>query len=92
MPRVRPVTAWSYSRWSGHDTCPLQFKLRTIDKIEEPPAPPMIRGGKIHKMAEVWVSHAKRFPLPDELESFTEEFLELRKLRKKKKAKAEADE
>jgi len=86
MPRPKAVTAWSYSRWSGWDTCPLQFKLRTIDKLPEPPSPAMTRGGDIHTMAEDWVAAPKKLPLPEELDSFPDEFIALRALRRKKKA------
>ena len=42
------VTAWSYSRWHTYDVCPLQFKLKNIDKLPEPGTPAMRRGNELH--------------------------------------------
>jgi hypothetical protein len=47
------LTAWSYSRFATWSLCPLQFKLKFIDKLPEPGSPAMQRGNDIHKgMAE----------------------------------------
>lgn len=43
-----PITAWSFSRWDMHNTCPLLFKLRHIDKLEEPVGTAMLNGRKVH--------------------------------------------
>jgi hypothetical protein len=42
------IKAWSYSRWSTYDTCPLQAKFKFIDKIPEDENAAMIRGSKAH--------------------------------------------
>lgn len=42
------IKAWSYSAYANYALCPLQFKLRKIDKLPEPQAPALDRGNKIH--------------------------------------------
>lgn len=42
-------TTWSFSRWSTWSTCPLQYKLKFVDKLPDPPSPAMARGDAIHK-------------------------------------------
>lgn len=42
------VKAWSFSRWDMHHQCPLKFKLRHIDKLEEPAGEAMLRGRRVH--------------------------------------------
>lgn len=42
------LTSWSFSRWDLHHTCPLKFKLRTLDKLEEPAGAAMLKGRKVH--------------------------------------------
>lgn len=41
-------TAWSYSRLAGYEQCPLQAKLKFLDKIKEEDSPAMKRGSEIH--------------------------------------------
>lgn len=43
------ITAWSYSRLSTWETCPLQAKLKFIDRLKEPDSPAMQRGHKMHE-------------------------------------------
>lgn len=42
------ITAWSFSRWSVYDLCPLKAKYKFIDKLPEPGSPAMDRGTAIH--------------------------------------------
>lgn len=42
------IKAWSYSAYANYVLCPLQFKLRKIDKLPEPQAPALERGNTIH--------------------------------------------
>jgi hypothetical protein len=57
------VKAWSYSAWANYDLCPLQFKLRKIDKLPEPEAAPLVRGNQIHKgVADFIVGKAASLP------------------------------
>jgi len=46
------LKAWSYSKFSCYKTCPFQFKCKYIDKLKEPPAPPLVRGIAIHQECE----------------------------------------
>lgn len=41
-------TAWSYSRLACYELCPLQAKLKFLDKIPEPGSPAMERGKVLH--------------------------------------------
>lgn|GEM_PF-2923655 len=50
------VKAWSYSAWANYALCPLQFKLRKIDKLPEPQAPALDRGNRIHKGVADYIS------------------------------------
>lgn len=43
------ITAWSYSRLAAYELCPLQAKLKFVDKIREPDSPAMKRGHDLHK-------------------------------------------
>ncbi len=42
------LTAWSYSRWSTYEKCPLQAKYKYIDKLPEPASAAMERGSAVH--------------------------------------------
>lgn len=43
------ITAWSYSRLAAYELCPLQAKLKFVDKIKEPDSAAMQRGNQLHK-------------------------------------------
>jgi hypothetical protein len=43
------VKAWSYSTFANYDLCPLQYKLRKIDKLPEPQGPAFEKGIRVHK-------------------------------------------
>ena len=76
------ITAWSYSRWSHYKGCPRQAKYRHVEQRPEPPVgPAATRGGEIHDIAEAYLKAKRRPKMPTDLETFTDEFLELRKLR-----------
>jgi len=70
-----PLTAWSYSRAADYAQCPLRFKLKHIDKIQEPPSAAMARGRDIHKEAELFV--LGKGPLTDSLKKFEDLVTEL---------------
>lgn len=85
MPRKpKPkVTAWSFSRWTKWATCPLQFKLSTIDRLPEEKGPALVRGQEVHNEAEEYVKAARKPRMvPASLETFTDEFVELRDLKR----------
>lgn len=46
---TKPLTAWSYSRWDTHHTCPLKFKLSVLDGNRIRESPQMKRGQMIHR-------------------------------------------
>ena len=58
-------TTWSFSRWACWDTCPLQYKLKFIDKRPDPPSPAMARGDKIHKALARYGGQIPGEPMPD---------------------------
>lgn len=61
------VTAWSYSRYADYAQCPLRFKLKVIDKIQEPASPAMARGNTVHKALAQYIEG--RGELPQEVKS-----------------------
>ena len=81
---AKAVTSWSFSRYGDYKKCPLAFKLKHIDKIQEPKSAAMQRGIDIHNLAEAYVV-GKIAKLPPELALFKDEFAKLRKMYKAKK-------
>lgn len=52
------TTNWSFSKLLMYESCPMQFKLRYIEKLPEPPRPPddpLERGNRIHDHLEQFV-------------------------------------
>lgn len=80
---IKPLTAWSFSRYSSYQKCPLAFKLANIDRIPEPKNAAMQRGADIHTMAEQYIKGILK-KLPAELKLFADEFKKLKALYKKK--------
>lgn len=79
----KPVTSWSFSRYSDYRQCPAKFKYKVVDRLPEPSNPAMERGTKIHKLAEDYIKGVlKRLPI--ELDRFKSTFVLLRGLYKKK--------
>lgn len=84
---AKPLTSWSFSRYSDYKKCPLSFKLKHLDKIPEPKNDAMLRGNAIHKLAEDYIKGTIKSPrIPEELAQFEDTFKELRKLYKKRTA------
>lgn len=81
---AKPPTSWSFSRYMDWSTCPRKFKLKHLDKINEPPNAAMARGIEVHNMAEAYVKGTLA-KLPPELASFKDEFVKLRAMYKSKK-------
>ncbi len=48
----RPVASLSPSRAGDFLTCPLLYRLRSIDRLPEPPGPPAARGTLVHAVLE----------------------------------------
>lgn len=79
---IKPLTSWSFSRYSTYRQCPLKAKLAFIDRIKEPPNDAMARGAAIHKQAEAYIKGGKA-KLGPELASFKDELKRLRAQYKK---------
>jgi hypothetical protein len=78
---LKPLTSWSFSRYSDYKQCPAKFKYKHLQKLPEPKGEALERGAAIHTMAEQYIKGVLR-KLPAELSSFSDEFKELRKLYK----------
>lgn len=65
-------TAWSHSRLSLWNECPLRAKFKHLDKLKEPDHPAAERGTRIHTGMENWlkdpVQPAPVFDLPSHFE------------------------
>lgn len=62
---VTLVKAWSYSRYACYALCPLQFKLRYIDKAPEPGSPAMERGNRVHVALAAYLKGTAAAPPPE---------------------------
>lgn len=58
------IDAWSYSRLSNYETCPLLAKFLYIVKLPQDTSPAMERGSKIHGQAEGYIK-GETLKLPD---------------------------
>jgi len=68
---MQQLTAWSFSRWEAHsgpDGCPLFFKLKFLDKVEEPGSPAMARGNRVHQEIAAYLTN--RGAPPPETKNF----------------------
>jgi hypothetical protein len=77
---AQPITAWSFSRWTTYESCPLKAKFLYVDKLKEPDSSAQARGTAIHKLAEDYTT-GKIKTLPGELKAFATEFKKLRGLK-----------
>lgn len=57
------IKAWSYSRYSTYETCPLQAKYKYIDKLPEETSDAMERGRHVHDDLAAYL----RGDIPDEV-------------------------
>lgn len=95
---MKPVT-WSFSRLQDFERCKFYFKLKHLDKVQEPlrPLPPgkteyaNDRGTRIHKAAEDYVRGEPVIELVPELQQFAAEFAALRTLHAEGKASLEGE-
>ena len=77
--KVKQFTAWSYSRYKDHRTCPRFAHWKHIlKKPEGPKSPAMQRGGDIHKEGELYLLGKKRI-VPASFKAFAAEVAVLRK-------------
>ena len=79
LPKMKPLTSWSFSRYSDYKKCPYFFKLKHLMGMKEPGSPAMQRGTDIHTLAENYTTGALKGPMPEELQLFSEEFVSLKK-------------
>lgn len=87
MPRpvaiaIKPLTSWSFSRYSDYKQCPAKFKYKHLEKLPEPGSEALDRGAAIHTMAEQYIKGQLPPKVPPDLASFTDELKALRKLYK----------
>jgi len=80
--QIKPLTAWSFSRYNDYRQCPAKFKYKHLLKLPEPGSEALDRGAAIHTLAEEFIrgQHAR---LPIELATFDDELKALKKLYKK---------
>jgi hypothetical protein len=81
-PVLKPVTSWSFSRWSSYNECPQKFKFSALMRLPEPKGDALVRGDQIHKAAEAYIK-GDAPKLAPELASFKDEFKRLRTKRRK---------
>lgn len=79
---IQPVKSWSFSRYHDYRTCPLRFKLKHLDKVQEPANDAMARGSAIDKQVEEYIV-GRSARLPKEVLGLRDEIQMLRKLYKK---------
>lgn len=84
LSQVKPVTSWSFSRYGDYKQCPLKFRLKHIQKIQEPKSAAMQKGIDAHDNAEKYVKGliARLDPV---LSGMKSEFDKMRKMYKAKK-------
>jgi len=79
---VKRFTAFSFSRLTDYEQCPLRARLKHLDKVPEPDKPVFQRGRDIEEAAYKYIFDKKGIPLPEACAAFPEEFAFLRKIRK----------
>jgi hypothetical protein len=77
-PKIRPLTAWSFSRYSDFKTCKALFMYKHLMGMKEPGNDAMQRGTDIHKMGEQFLKGITP-KLPAELSLFPDEFKQVKK-------------
>ena len=57
------ITAWSFSRWNGYESCPKKTFFKVIQKMKEPSSPALERGTQLHLLCEQFLKGViKRVP------------------------------
>lgn len=54
---MKPLTAWSYSRFALYDMCPMRFKHEVLEGNKTEASPAMARGDTIHKAVAAWITN-----------------------------------
>jgi putative RecB family exonuclease len=81
---AKPPTSWSFSRYSDFKQCPLKFKLKHIDKINEPKSEAMDKGIEAHDVAEKYIKGQWTKTLPLSLKLMKGELDAMKAMYKKK--------
>ena len=73
-----PVKAWSFSALEEYEKCPYKTYLSKVEKIkvEQPKDSPLVRGSRIHDLAEEFVRG--KIDMAPELKNFEQQFEQLR--------------
>ena len=79
---AKQIKAWSFSRYSAYQLCPLKAKLQFIDNLKQPPNVAMKRGADVHDQCEAYIK-GQLSRIPPECKAFSKEFKMLRKQYKK---------
>lgn len=74
---IKPLTSWSFSRYSLYSSCPAKVKYKHIMKLTEPQNDAMARGSAIHKLAEDYANGTAK-KLDPCLKLFADEFKALK--------------
>lgn len=87
---AKMFTAWGYTRVQDHLKCPAFAKYKHLDRLPEPEGDALVRGSRIHELAQVFSQQTARTKCPEELETFEAEFRELQKVAKARRLFCEA--
>lgn len=85
---IKPLTAWSFSRLRTYLECPFKAFLKYIQRLPDPPGPPLVEGSRIHKLAEDFLKGLTK-KLAPELVLFKDLFKALVKIRSRLQIEAE---
>src|SRR5688572_31029351 len=72
------IRAWSFSRWSTYEQCPLKAKFQFIDRLKTASSPALEKGLAFHNAAESYLRGQVK-TVPVLLKTFKKELQELRK-------------
>ncbi len=75
------IQSWSASRVFQYEECPAKLRYRTVDKLDEPSGPPLLRGKVIHAAGEAYLKSKRALKVPTTYKYVADE---LRSLRKRK--------
>lgn len=72
------ISAWSFSRWSTYEQCPLKAKLQFIDRLKTASSPALEKGLLFHSNCEFYLKGIIK-TVPPLLKTFKKELTALRK-------------
>ena len=75
----KPLTSWSFSRYSDYKQCPARFKYKHLEKRPEPKAEALQRGADIHDAISAYLKGESK-TVPKEAASYAVELKALRTL------------